>query len=263
MITQLAPGGTLSIEFDSDVVTASDVKRKVRQVLSLDLDMSSAFDIIRHDPTLSNIEERIMGIRPYLADTPFEALIKSVLQQQISYRAANVLTKRLVLAASIVDIIGEVQVYQFPSATRILSLGANQLKELGLGYKVDYLLSLSKLVQQDDLNLEELRGQPYSTIRDVLLPLRGVGEWTIQATAIAGLGNFSVFPYSDLGIRNLLGRLYGKDDRMSTAEVQQLADAWGESGPLILYLLMCADVLNLLPASRHRGLKMHKRKQYD
>ncbi|MCF2136459.1 MAG: hypothetical protein K9W43_04380 [Candidatus Thorarchaeota archaeon] len=251
-ISQCTSGAALMVDYSSETTTPKEVREKVQTILSLKLDMSSVHDIIQHDPSLSTIEERIQGVRPYLSDTPFEALIKSILQQQISYRSANNLTKRLVLAANITASLDDVTVYHFPPAATIISMGPEQLRSLGLGYKVSYVLDISNLIQSGTLDIDSLKGRPYSEVREVLLPLRGIGDWTVQATAIAGLGDFSIFPYSDLGIRNLLGRLYNSGERMATAEVQRKAEEWGEAGPLVLYLLMCADVLNLIPASRHR-----------
>ncbi len=258
VIRQMHSNEPLLIEFDDATVSKKEVVAKVRHILSLKLDLSAVHDIIKHDPILSNINPRIFGVRPYLSDTPFEALIKSVLQQQISYRAANVLTKRLILKTNIKKALGEFEAYHFPPPAAISSMTPAALRELGLGYKVDYVLNISKLVESGDLDLDSLRGRPYSEIRSVLLPIRGVGEWTVQAVAIAGLGVFSTFPYSDLGIRNLLGNLYNDGERMSTSEVVRFTDQWGEAGPLVLYLLMCSDVLNLIDASRHRTQKMHK-----
>ncbi|MHA1771698.1 MAG: DNA-3-methyladenine glycosylase family protein [Candidatus Thorarchaeota archaeon] len=251
-ISQHTAGAMLEVDYQSETVTPKEVREKVRRILSLNLDMSSVNDIIQHDSSLSVIEGRIQGVHPYLSDTPFEALTKSILQQQISYRAANNLTRRLVLSANITASLDGIMVYHFPDASTILSMGAERLRSLGLGYKVAYVLSISDLIQSGSLDIEGLRGRPYSEIREALLPLKGIGEWTVQATAIAGLGNFSIFPYSDLGIRNLLGRLYNKGERMTTKEVQRKAEEWGEAGPLVLYLLMCADVLDLIPVSRHR-----------
>ena len=85
----------------------------------------------------------------------------------------------------------------------------------------------------------------YSEVQELLKPVHGIGEWTIQALSVAALGKFDVFPYSDLAMRNLLGRLYQSGVRMTPRQVREKADTWSD-GPLVLYLLMCAEVLGLL-----------------
>jgi 3-methyladenine DNA glycosylase/8-oxoguanine DNA glycosylase len=99
-----------------------------------------------------------------------------------------------------------------------------------------------------ELETNELRSMSYEELVELLKPARGIGEWTIQTLCIAGLGRFGVFPYSDLGIQNLLGRLYRSGTRLTTSQVQGMAQRWND-GALVLYLLMCADVLGLFPAA--------------
>ena len=41
-----------------------------------------------------------------------------------------------------------------------------------------------------------------------------------------------------------MGRLYNKNrKRMTANEVEDIALSWGKDWPLVMYLLMCADVL--------------------
>jgi DNA-3-methyladenine glycosylase II len=87
---------------------------------------------------------------------------------------------------------------------------------------------------------------PYEEILGILGSIRGIGEWTVQTFMIAGLGDISIFPFGDLGARNFLGTLYNAGNRMSTRQVIERSQAFGPNGPLILYLLMCADVIGLV-----------------
>ncbi len=244
---------------DDNATSTRALKTKMRRTLCLDLDLTGVHNLMADDPLLSAVSKEILSVRPYLTDTPFEALAKSIIQQQISYRAANSVTRRLILRANLrADVQGET-VYHFPPPSEILAIGAEGLREIGLGRKSEYLADVARLVERGELDLDGLFGATYDEIREVLLPVRGVGVWTVQATAIAGLGEFSTFPYGDLGIRNLLARLLERQSPLPTAEVERTAERWGEFGPLVLYLLMCADVLGLVRESRVWMSKTHKR----
>ena len=145
----------------------------------------------------------------------------------------------------------------FPNSLQLFNSGEEGLRALGLGYKTSCILKITSLDVSGEIDLEGLLGCPYEEVMDTLTSIRGVGEWTVQILMIAGLGDFTVFPYGDLGIQNLLGNLYQYGTRMTKKEVIEKAHSWGDAGPMVLYLLMCADVLGLVGTSGR--LKTHKR----
>ena len=258
-IHQSKAGADLRVAYIEEHVSRSEIRSKLKHVLGFDIDMRPVHRLIETDPVLRRLDRAIFGVRPYLSDTPFEALVKSIIQQQISYRVANLITRKLVLDFDICFDIGQMKAYHFPSAKLMSQRQEEQLRLLGLGQKARTIRTVAQMVTSGELCLEDLLGRPYEEVASVLIPIRGIGPWTVQAMCIAGLGHFAVFPYGDLGIRNLLGRLYLGGERMSTKAVRALADSWGEAGTLVLYLLMCADVLGLVDASRHTVSKTHKR----
>lgn len=244
-ITQVTRGMELSVEWGNTGISKSVIANKVRRILSLDQDMAAVHADIQRNQEICHLADRVKGIRPYLADTAFEALIKTIIQQQISYRAANVITRRFILGlGKEQDLYGTT--YSFPSAEDIASAGTDTLKQYGLGYKAEYIDNLCAMIIRGDIIIDDLKGMNYDEAREVLLPIKGIGEWTLGVFAIAGLGDFSVFPFGDLGIQNLLGRLFSLGRRMKKSEVQKVSARWGETGPMILYLLMCADVLGYM-----------------
>jgi DNA-3-methyladenine glycosylase II len=137
------------------------------------------------------------------------------------------------------------QFYQFPKPEYLLEVGEKKLRTFGLGKKSEYIVQISSLIVSRDLVLDSLRDTSYEEITEVLKPIKGIGTWTIDSFCIAGLGKLSVFPYGDIGVRNLLGTLYGSET-FSREEVIAKSESWGSCGPMVLYLLMCAEVLGLI-----------------
>jgi len=257
LVGQLRPGATLKVIAESASFSKEQVRNRIRWVLGLKVDVSDALTAMQDDPIISDIAPSVAGIRPYVANSLFEGLIKSVIQQQVSYRAANVLTKRLVLELTCAHELDGRKLYPFPTSSQLFNSGEKALRALGFGYKASYILEIASLDVSGEVDLEGLLGYPHEEIMDALTSIRGVGEWTVQTLMIAGLGDFTVFPYGDLGIQNLLGNLYQHGTRMTKNEVIEKAHSWGDAGPMVLYLLMCADVLGLVGTSGRS--KMHKR----
>jgi DNA-3-methyladenine glycosylase II len=211
--------------------------------------------VLRQDTVAAEFVDSITGVKPYTCDTVYEGLMKSIIQQQVSYRAANVLTSKLVgLAERRMNVDGETQA-GFPTPDDLVSIGVDRLRAIGLGYKAGYLYDISRMVLHGDLQTEELLTASYDELVSILSPIRGIGTWTVRTLAIAALRMFDVFPYSDIGIRNLIGRLYNAGIRVTERYVRAKAESWGEAGPMALYLLMCADVLGLAGAGSRKRIK--------
>ena len=208
--------------------------------------IDDALSQMTEDPIIAHLVPRVAGIRPYMSPTPFEALIKTIIQQQISYRAANIFTKRMILGTTKPVSFMDQSWYYFPDAHTISTTGLDGLQEFGFGYKTEYIHGMASLVAKGELNIDSFVGVPYEEVFAALKPIRGIGEWTIRVLSLAGLGNFSVFAYGDLVIQKILGNLYNQGQRMTAKQVREHAQNWGDASIMVLYLLMSAEVLGFL-----------------
>jgi DNA-3-methyladenine glycosylase II len=254
---QDGPGHALDISFPKNSATIKDVRLLSKRILSLDESMDSALSLMKRDRVLKHLVASVKGIHPYIADSFHEALVKSIIQQQISYRSANVVTRRMILGLSRKHVFTSIELYSFPTPEQIADCGVDGLGKFGIGYRTEYVHRVSSLVAQGKLDLESLSMMTFTEMMEILGPIRGIGEWTVQAAMIAGLGDLTIFPYGDLVIQNILGELYNKGVRMTKTQVIEKSAEWGREGPSILYLLMSAYVLGLMPL--HGKPKMHKR----
>ncbi|MGY5852319.1 MAG: hypothetical protein RTU92_01990, partial [Candidatus Thorarchaeota archaeon] len=187
-------GSTISVSYPYSRVDKRALRDKLSWIFGLNVVTHNAVAVIQDEPQVRYIADLVKTIRPYSADTLYEALIKTIIQQQISYKAANVLTKRLILSLSKSENFQEHTFYTFPEPAAIVKAGADHLRTLGFGYKTDYILGTSKLVNSRELVIDDLIGYSYDEVYRLLKPIRGIGEWTIQVLAIAGLGIFSTYP---------------------------------------------------------------------
>jgi len=246
IIKQTNPGDSLRVSHSENDLGRSALRTLVARTLGLEIKMDKALNQMNEDPTIAYLVPRLVGIRPYMSPTPFEALIKTIIQQQISYRAANTFTKRMVLGLTKPVPFMNQSWYYFPDANTISTAGLDGLREFGFGYKTEYIHSTASLVDEGELDIDSLIGVPYDEVLAVLKPIRGIGEWTVRVLSLAGLGNFTVFAYSDLVIQKILGNLYNEGQRMTAKQVRKHAQTWGDVSTLVLYLLMSAEVLGLI-----------------
>ncbi|MFX1561419.1 MAG: DNA-3-methyladenine glycosylase family protein, partial [Promethearchaeota archaeon] len=246
VIRQTTPGESLKVEHSETDIGRRRLTELVVKILNLDFKIDDALREMEADPIISHLTPLVGGIRPYMSPTPYEALIKTIIQQQVSYKAANVFTKRMVIGLTKPVSFNNQLWYYFPDAHAISRTGPKGLRNFGFGYKSEYIHIAANLVANGELDIDSLFGVPFDKVLATLKPIRGIGEWTIRVLSLAGLGNFEVFAYSDLVIQKILGKLYNQGQRMTTTQVREHALRWGDSSTMVLYLLMCAEVLGLI-----------------
>ena len=224
----------------------SAITSTVEWLLGWDVDTRPVLRAIKKDPVISHLEKPLQGLRPFSYPTFFEAIVKAILQQQVSFRSANQVTRRLVMEYGPQCRIGEEQLYGFPTLHTLTGLSDSDLRACKLGYKVPYLKGLFKTLSSGSMKLDELALLDTSTVLTQLDAFRGVGRWTAELAVLTGLRRLNVFPADDLGIRQIISQLYLKGKPAKRVDVEAIAERWGMVRSQVLYFLMCAQVLGLL-----------------
>jgi DNA-3-methyladenine glycosylase II len=224
----------------------SAITSTVEWLLGWDIDTRPVLGAIKKDPVISHLAKPLQGLRPFSHPTFFEAILKAIIQQQVSFRSANQVTRRLVLAYGPKCLIGEEPLYGFPLLQTLHALPETDLRACKLGFKVPYLMGLFEALSSGSLQLDELALLDTPTVIKRLDALRGIGQWTAELAVLTGLRRLEVFPADDLGIRQIISQLYLNGNPAKRVDVEAVAERWGRSKSQVLYFLMCAQVLGLL-----------------
>lgn len=159
------------------------------------------------------------GLRIPGAWDGFEQARRAVLGQLVSVRAATTLTGRLAALADHPISVPWVEIYRrFPLAREFLTLDAQALGECGIIRRgAAVLATIAGELVNGKLDLTP--GADPDAVRDTLLAIHGIGDWTFQYTALRALRWPDAFPAGDLGVRKALGA-----DKPRAAE--QAAERW-------------------------------------
>jgi DNA-3-methyladenine glycosylase II len=134
-------------------------------------------------------------------ETPFAALVRSVLYQQLAGPAAAAIHGRLITALG-----GEVV------PERLLALPACTLRSVGLSAnKTASLQDLAAKVLDGTVVLDP-RGMQAESDTDLVARLstvRGIGKWTAEMFLMFQLRRLDVWPTGDLGVRKGFGLAWG------------------------------------------------------
>jgi DNA-3-methyladenine glycosylase II len=171
----------------------------------------------RRDAVLKPIITRVgpCTMRP-LTDL-FAALVRSIVAQQISTKAARSISQKLI----------DGPCRGVLSAKAILSATDDELRAAGLSTaKRLSLRDLSAHVEDGRVELHRMAELSDDEVIGELVPVRGIGRWTAQMFLMFSLGRPNVLPVDDLGLKTAVKRCYGLAQLPTRAEIEDRAAPW-------------------------------------
>jgi len=176
---------------------------------------------VRHlrqvDPHLRSIIDRIGPCRLEPHADRFGALVRSIISQQISSKAATSINQKLTTIG------GEPH-----RPGRLIELGEASLRSVGLSSaKARYVLNLAEAVASGQVPLDQIDDTwEEPKIVETLTSVKGIGVWTAEMFLIFVLNRPDVLPASDLGIRAGLKDRHGLVELPKPRECFALAESW-------------------------------------
>lgn len=177
----------------------------------------------RSDPVLAGLIASVGPLpdardgRPQ-RDEHYGALVRAIVGQQLSVRAARAIYGRLLARFS----------DRPPTPSEILADDPEELRAAaGLSRaKVTYLRSLAEHVLSGELELERLDELDDDRVIAELTAVKGIGLWSAQMFLMFQLERPDVLAVGDLGIRRAMEIAYGLPELPQPAEMERIAEPW-------------------------------------
>ncbi|MDD8023999.1 MAG: DNA-3-methyladenine glycosylase 2 family protein [Paracoccaceae bacterium] len=166
--------------------------------------------LARAEPRFARVQE-LTGPWPLRRRADgFEALRDAILGQQVSVAAANSIRGKLVGAG-------------FGGAEALSVAAEDDLRACGLSrQKVKYVQALARA----GIDFDALRHLSDEEVVAQLLPLPGIGRWTVEMYLMFALGRADVFAVDDLALAEGARILFDLPERPKRKEFTALAAAW-------------------------------------
>jgi DNA-3-methyladenine glycosylase II len=159
----------------------------------------------------------------------FAALVRAVVSQLISSAAAKSISAKLTQALK-----GRV----VPS--RMLALNDDQFQACGVSAsKRRTLRGIAELFASTRGMNRILLEAEDDRVREILLPLYGVGPWTVDMLLMFSLGRPDVLPVGDLGIQAAVKELFRLRDLPDAKKLTKLAEPWRPYRTVASWYLWC------------------------
>jgi DNA-3-methyladenine glycosylase II len=172
------------------------------------------------DPIMAGIIANGRDIHPRPHEDLYLALLRAIVSQQISTKAAAAIWKRF---QSLFPPEG------YPEPREVLALSEDELRAVGLSrQKAGYLKAIAEYNERGLLDYGHLTGLSEEAFTEHLTAIKGVGRWTAQMLQMFALDQPDVFSEGDLGVQNAMRKHYGLPEtgRALQKRMLAIAESW-------------------------------------
>ena len=164
-------------------------------------------------PAIKNLDPCTFGLtKPKV--TSYQSLIRSVVAQQVSTAAARTISGRL-----------EIKCGGSITAEKVGALSLKQLQSVGLtGAKVRTISELTEAALSGEINFRKFPHISDEEIIQELVPLYGIGRWTVEMFLIFHLGRLDIWPVDDLAVRRGWDNLHGNSEPIKAKALNALGE---------------------------------------
>jgi DNA-3-methyladenine glycosylase II len=156
------------------------------------------------------------GLPPiWKRDPGFPSLLKIILEQQVSLASAQATYNKLINKVGVI------------TPESFLSLMDYELKKVGFSrQKMRYGRILANIILEGTLDMDELKLLSDEEVKNRLVEITGIGDWTASIYLLMVLGRPDIWPRGDLALNKAVMEVKGLDKIPSDDEAESIAEIW-------------------------------------
>ncbi|WP_310556058.1 DNA-3-methyladenine glycosylase 2 family protein [Flavobacterium sp.] len=153
----------------------------------------------------------------------FETLALLILEQQVSIDSAKATYNRL-----------KAQVESF-QPENLLNLSDENFRTCGVSrQKTKYIKCLAEAILEKSIDLISLPNKSVEIVREELIKIKGIGNWTIDIYLMFSLQSLDVLPLGDIAVVNTIKELLDIHDK---TEMEAYTQKWAPYRSMATFLL--------------------------
>ena len=175
----------------------------------------ATIELAQIDPVMSLLVEKYSGVSLVSRGAPFVTLVRSIVGQQISVKAADSIWGRFL------KMLPEI------SPFNVLASDVDSLRACGLSArKVEYIGDLARHFETGQIHFAQWSLMSDEEIITELTAVRGIGVWTAEMFLIFCQLRPDVFPLDDIGLKKAVAIHYFDGERLSRKNLIRFGDRW-------------------------------------
>ena len=156
----------------------------------------------------------------------YHSLINSIIGQQISVTAAKSIKNKFF------------NLHNNISPSNVLNLDLKLIKKCGLSkQKIMYIKNISSFFIKNKKFIKNIKKYDELFIKEKLIEIKGVGNWTVDMFLIFSFGSLNIFPDGDLGFLKAISKAYKKDLPLNKNYLSKLKKRWSPYNSIATWYL--------------------------
>ena len=179
--------------------------------------ISQAIAHLKLDPAFAPYVAKLPRPRFTTPGEPFEALVRSIIFQQLSGKAAGTILKRFHTLFK----------DNKPTPKAVLKVTDVKFKNCGIsGQKMGYLRDLASKFLDKTIDPTHFHEMTDDAIRAHLITVKGIGRWTADMFLMFTLHRPDILPTGDLAIQKAIQRVYKLKSKPDVKKMEKIALKW-------------------------------------
>jgi len=167
------------------------------------------------EPAFAAARVRIGDPEPRIREPGYETLLRAIVGQQVSIKAAAAILLKVDAATG-----------GMADPAKVAATSDEDLRAAGLSrQKIAYVKSLAEEVLSGRLDFAHLPEDDEEAIA-ALTRVKGIGRWSAEVYLLFAEGRGDMWPAGDLAVQVEVGRILGLPDRPTEKKVRELAEPW-------------------------------------
>ena len=167
------------------------------------------------DPVMAGFVERYCGDSLISRGDPFGTLVRSIVGQQISVKAAESIWTRFAGVLTVIE----------PES--VLAVSTDVLRACGLSArKVEYIVDLARHFSSGQIHVNRWNAMSDAEIIAELTAVRGIGVWTAEMFLIFNQLRPDVYPLDDIGLQRAVALHYFGGERLARKQLAEAGERW-------------------------------------
>jgi len=166
------------------------------------------------DKRFENLFDQIGSPENRAIKEGFQSLAKIIIGQQISTIVAKKIYDKLIKDNML-------------NEQNLAKTSIENLKLYGLSsQKSHYLSNLASLVNNKDIDIGSFKYMPGEDLTNLLIKIKGIGQWTINNYKIFALQDIDAWPSADLALQEAVKIIKQLNNRPNQDEMEKIGKAW-------------------------------------
>ena len=182
------------------------------------MDIKAGIDLLKKDKKMNDLINKFGRPDFSQREDYFQSLLRSIVFQQLSGKAAQTIYERLVnLIPNTSNL----------CPNEVLKLDKDEMRTAGLSFqKIDYVRNMANYFENNSFYKKDVERMTDEEISKELIQIKGIGQWTVDMFLMFTLNRADILPYKDLGIQKGIMKILNMKNHPTKKEMENCSSKW-------------------------------------